>query len=172
MKALIPFALMLVMAACGGKKQDDGVRSPYLFDKLRFDKMVKEGTAIYNAEKTPDGKLADEQYYLGDTVKYELRYSKDGKLDFVLKRGQDGTFEWQEFYYPSGQRKAHYAMKAIEGTGSKTGVYHGLFEKFHENGNLQSKGEYQADKISWKIEFDQTGKPGDTILYERVDPKK
>ncbi len=173
MKIFKPVFLIMFLAACGGKKQADGVRSPYRFDKSMLESKVKAGQAIYNAEKTPEGNIADEQYYLGDTVKYELRYTKEGKLDFVLKRREDGTFQWQELYYPNGQRKAKYGMKGFEGIGSRTGVYHGPFEKYYENGYLQTKGEYVQDKLAWSINFDQNGKAGDTTVYERAEaPKK
>ena len=144
---------------------NDEVRlAPYKFPIEHFDSLVRSKQVILDQTLREDGSLKERRYYLADTVKFIMEYNRQGELMSVVKFDKSGKELWQENYFPSGQRMAHYDKFVNE----KTGVseFHGNYKAYYESGYLKEKGVYEHDMQKWVITYDQEGNSGDTIVYE------
>lgn len=128
--------------------------------------MVEGKPDMHIIRKRGDGTLDKELYYLGDTVKYELIYDRNSRLQTVYKRNEHGVQLWQENFYTSGQRKAHYSLSDNPDALNGVVYYAGSFEEYHEDGSLKTKGMYNKGQLEWQITFDKDGNAGDTMLYD------
>lgn len=163
------FLPLLFIFACNGNDGRAPEMQPYRFDRDALDKLVKEKKAMYNVKKRYDGTLAKEEYYLGDTVKYELQYDRSSRLETVYKRNERGQNVWQENYYKTGQRKARYSLAPASEFDPTITMYHGRYEEYYENGQLREAGEFAKQQLIWKVQFDKERNPGDTLVYEYKD---
>jgi antitoxin component YwqK of YwqJK toxin-antitoxin module len=157
--------LMIFICSCGNSGKAPKLK-PYFFNRDVLDKMVAGRPQMHNISKRDDGTLAKEVYYLGDTVKYELQYDRSSRLQTVYKRNEHGVQVWQENYYSSGQRKAHYTLNGGDNPEYGLSVYNGEFEEYHEDGSLKAKGKFNKGQLEWQITFDKDGNAGDTLLYD------
>jgi len=135
---------------------------PYKFDIRPLDSLVGLGQVILDESYRPDSTLQEQRYYLGDTVKYQLTYNKNGSL-LNLSKFVGPEEVWTENYWPNGQRMSHFDKILDPTTGGS--YFHGPYKSYYESGWLKEEGEYKMDQPVWVVNFTEDGTSGDTIVY-------
>lgn len=157
--------LAVTIFSCADKDNRDA--KPYKFPISTLDSLVEEDEAIMNQTLNADGKPQIKRYFLADTVSYTLEYNKFNELETVCKYNGKGLMIWQENYYPSGQRMAHYSKNGDSRTGMA--FADGFYEAYYDQGEIKERGMYKNDQLVWMLPFTRDRVAGDTIFYQMVE---
>lgn len=157
--------LAVTIFSCADKDNRDA--KPYKFPISTLDSLVEEDEAIMNQTLNAEGKPQIKRYFLADTVSYTLEYNKFNELETVYKYNGKGLMIWQENYYPSGQRMAHYSKNGDSRTGMA--FADGFYEAYYDQGEIKERGMYKNDQLVWMLPFTRDRVAGDTIFYQMVE---
>lgn len=161
----IGFLLVLtaVIVACGEKQNE--LYQPYTYNTVELDSLATLNLVLVDTTFSKDGSIREKKYYLGDTVKYAIKFNQGGSL--VYRTKYEGPFEvWTEAYHQNGQRMSKFEVKtdSISGKSFKDGLY----KAYYDNGMLQEVGVYKKGHPYWVVNFTRDGLQGDTVYY-RID---
>lgn len=157
--------LTVTIFSCADKDNRDA--KPYKFPIATLDSLVEEDEAIMNQTLNAEGKPQIKRYFLADTISYTLEFNKFNELETVYKYNGKGLMLWQENYYPSGQRMAHYSKNGDNRTGMA--FADGFYEAYYDQGEIKERGMYKNDQLVWMLPFTRDRVAGDTIFYQMVE---